>query len=138
MESLIRIFHPAPPPPVFDTVGEFSGTYTAAVNGTECVLKLWFNAEGFVCGSFTAEGETLPIRAGFSGNMFSEYGFMGVVHGFLLEPVGQMPIAMFRAQLSPGGLSLQIGIPEFEDLLERCDPEHLAFNRVLSLEGWAS
>ena len=120
--QLIAMFNQSPQP-AMAAVGEISGTYSALVNGSECVLKLWFNGEGFVCGSFQAEGEILELRGGYSNRL-------GSVHGFLLEPFGHIPVAMFSAESTVQGLSFSIGVPEFDSLLVGCDLEQISFSRV--------
>jgi hypothetical protein len=126
VQSIEWLVGSTPVPTKTGMVGEISGTYTAAVQGTQCVLKLWFNGQGFVSGSFSAEGETLEVRGSISPSR--------TVNGFLLEPFGHLPLAMFIAQTTVKGLSLRVGAPEFETQGSWWSEERLEFSRVADLE----
>lgn len=126
MERLIRRFEPATSPARSQLVEQFSGTYTAH-GGSECLLRLWLSAQGFVQGAFVAEEETLEVRGGLSQT--------GAIHGFLLEPFGHLPVAMFSACPSPEGLLLEFGVPEFEQLLEGFETERVCFSRVQPIDS---
>lgn len=102
---------------------ELSGTYTASFGGTDCVVELWLSGEGFVSGSLSIEGERLEVRGGFSVRT-------GALQGFLLEPFGAVPVALFRGRLSGDGLTLEVDVPDFDELIELCNPERIVFSRV--------
>lgn len=104
--------------------GLVAGTYTTLVGETQCVLRLWFNPEGFIHGSLSAEGETFEVRGGFSERH-------GAMYGLLLERFGHIPMAVFSAQLEGERLLLKLGAPEFEQLLEACDSKPIPFSRVV-------
>ena len=127
MQQIEWVISQAPEPVKPNSVGEISGIYAATNNGSECVLMLWHTKEGFVHGSFTAEDETLEVRGGFSPKT-------GAIQGYLLEPFGMLPVAMFSAQQTTQGLSVEVGVLEFESLLESTQPEHLEFTLVPDLE----
>ena len=127
MERLIRMFSPLPDPPLVGQVGTFSGLYAAEVGGTDCAVRLWFDGSGFVHGSFSAEGETLELRGGFAGRT-------GTVHGIILEPLAHIPVAMFSARVGPQGLSLRLGMPDFDELFDHSEPAQLLLSRIETAE----
>ena len=102
--QLIAMFNQAPQP-AMAAVGEISGSYTALVNGSECVLKLWFNGEGFVCGSFQAEGETLELRGGYSNRLGSVHGFSGSAQPSSIGDGARLPCAKPPYSVSAGSHS---------------------------------
>lgn len=109
--------------PETSLVGEVAGTYTAQMGGTDCVFKLWFNQAGYVHGSFEVEGESLEIRGAVSSRS-------GAVFGFFLDAIGETPVAMFRARPSVAGLSLQVDVPDFDELMDLCNPETITLSKV--------
>lgn len=102
---------------------DLSGTYTAHLGGTECLVELWLGGEGFVSGHLSTDGDRMDIRGGFSRRT-------GALHGFLIEPFGAVPVALFRARLSPDGLTLEVDVPDFEELMDLCSPETLTLSKV--------
>lgn len=119
-----------PTPVMGNTVGEVSGMYAATVDGSEWVLKLWHNSQGFVSGSYSSEGETLEVRGGFSAKT-------AAMQGYLLEPFGMLPVAMLSAQQTAEGLSVEIGVLEFDSLLESAKPAQIRFSRVWNMQHQA-
>lgn len=104
-------------------VDPFVGTYTAAVGGGECVVVLVPGPGGRLGGSFTAEGQTLEVSGMPSRRT-------GQLSGFLLESTARTPVALFRARLEGAELSVEIEVPDLEELLEQCRLEGLEFSRL--------
>jgi hypothetical protein len=141
MQQMEWVISKAPEPIRASQVGEVSGLYrqvkglylpvegiyAANINGSECVLMLWHNQEGFVHGSFAAEDEALEVRGGFSPET-SE------IQGYMFEPFGMLPVAIFSARQKAEGLSVEIGVLEFASVLESTKPEHLEFSQVRDIE----
>lgn len=110
----------APEPAGLKTIGEVSGTFRTSARG---VLKLWFSQAGYLHGSFTAEDETLLLRGGFSP-------LTGEIQGYLLEPLGQLPVAVFSAHSNVQGLSLRMAMLGLDELLKSAGSEPLLFSKA--------
>lgn len=108
--------------PVPAEATDISGTYSALVNGTECVVELELGESGGLNGRFYAEGEQLQVAGGVLRS--------GAVFGFLLETSSAFPVAIFRAYKKEGGLSLEMEVPDFDELMDLCNPERLIFSRI--------
>lgn len=111
-------------------VGQMAGTYTAQMGEAEAVVKLWFSPEGYVQGQFSAEGQSLEIRGGFLGRSQA-------IYGFLLEQSGGTPVAMFRAQPGLHGLTLQLDVPDFDELMDLCNPQSITLNKQREIPSGA-
>jgi hypothetical protein len=109
-------------------IGEVAGTYSAEMGGTEVIFRFWFNQAGYVHGSFEAEGESLEIRGVASSRS-------GTIVGFFLDAAGETPVAMFRARPSVAGLSLQVDVPDFDELMDLCNPETVTLNKTLDFQS---
>lgn len=103
---------------------DLAGTYAAPLGETECVLELTFDAEGHLLGSFSTEGETLEVRGGLSRT--------GSIFGFLLEPSAGSPVAIFRAIPGLNGMTLQLDVPDFDELMDLCNLERIPLSKVSS------
>jgi hypothetical protein len=100
--------------------------YSAQVAGSECVVELSFAEPGLVQGRFISEGEVLELCGRLSGQQ---------IMGFMLEPTSKTPIGVFRTCLSEEGLLLEMDVPDFAEVLERCDLERITLSRVAGLDG---
>lgn len=101
---------------------ELAGSYTAEMGGVGYRLEVIPASNGLLQGQLVIDEETLLL----SGRISRRSGFMS---GFLLDSLSRNPIGVFRVSLERDGLLLQMDIPDFEELLERCDLEGIQFHR---------
>lgn len=101
---------------------DLTGIYAAHLGEAECVLMLTFDGEGHLQGSFSTEGETLEVRGGLSRT--------GSIFGFLLEPSAGSPVAIFRAIPGLDGMTLQLDVPDFDELMDLCNLERIALSKI--------
>lgn len=112
----VKWFRPGPLP------DELAGNYTAQVGGVQYALELALASAGWLGGHLAVDEEVLLVSGRFSERS-------GYLSGFLLDSLSHNPIAVFRASLEAGGLLLAMDIPDFEELLGRCDLERIEFTR---------
>jgi hypothetical protein len=118
MENIIWLADPVDPA----LSKQLTGKFRAATTWAECVLELHFTQEGVLKGHFTVGQQALEIKGGI--------GKTGLAYGFLLEPIASVPIALFRIKPNGEHLKLELGVPEFDELLEYCILENIALSRV--------
>jgi hypothetical protein len=104
---------------------QLTGTFHAAAVWAEYGLNLHLSKEGVLNGQFTIGDQTLEIKGGI--------GATGFAYGFLLEPVSSVPVALFRIKPYQEHLTLELDLPEFDELLEHCNLEKVFFNRVKTI-----
>jgi hypothetical protein len=103
---------------------EFTGLFHTSGNWGEGDLELTLSKKGVLSGSFTTEGITFGLKGTVSHT--------GVAFGYLLEPDAALPVALIRINASEKGLSLEVHVPEFTELLNESEPEKVLFQRVVT------
>jgi hypothetical protein len=101
---------------------QLSGTFEAWSDWSACRIDLCLSNEGILKGNFCVAEQNLGVIGGI--------GKSGRAFGFLLEPVGGVPVALFRMNVLEDELSLELDIPEFDDMMDFCSPERLKFRRT--------
>ncbi len=101
---------------------ELSGRFQTHSDWSEGLIEMNLSPEGTLRGCFTVGEQSLGLLGGV--------GKSGLVFGFLLEPVGGVPVALFRIKINEETLSLELDVPEFGELLDYCTPEQLRLERI--------
>jgi hypothetical protein len=99
-----------------------TGTFHTSDQWGEGDLELHLSDKGVLTGSFTLEEITFGLKGLLSHT--------GVAFGYLLEPDAAIPVAMLRIQTCGEGLSLEVHVPEFTEVLNKSESEPVLFSRV--------
>jgi hypothetical protein len=81
-----------------------SGIFTTFVNGSLCQLELFIQPDQRFSGCLKLEDDSYEIRGVATG--------INLLHGFILEPLEHIPIAMLRVHILEDVLHLELDMPE--------------------------
>jgi hypothetical protein len=101
---------------------QLTGTFHTHDKWGEGNLELHLSDKGILTGSFTLEEITFGLKGLLS--------YTGVAFGYLLEPDAAIPIAMLRIQTYGEGLSMEVHVPEFTEILNESKAEPVLFSRT--------
>lgn len=99
----------------------FSGTFRTHDKWGAGTLELHLSDKGILTGSLTLEEITFGIKG--------QLNHTGLGFAYLLEPDAAIPIAMLRIKSQDEGLSINVHVPEFDDLMND-NNEPILFSRV--------
>jgi hypothetical protein len=102
---------------------EFTGLFHTSEKWGEGSLELTLSEKGVLSGSFTTKGITFGLKGTVSHT--------GVAFGYLLEPDASIPVALVRIKKTGEGLSLEVHVPEFTELMNESEGEKVLFQRVV-------
>ena len=100
----------------------FTGTFQLHSDWGESEVGMSLSATGTLKGYFSVGGQSFEL--------IGSIGKSGLAFGFLLEPVSAVPMALFRIRAGREGLTLELDVPEFADLLDNCQIEQFKLERV--------
>jgi hypothetical protein len=103
---------------------QFTGTFHTYDKHGAGDLELILSDRGILTGSLILEEITFGIKGQFS--------LTGLVLAYLLEPNAALPVAMLRIKSYSEGLSIDICVPELDELLGETDSEAVLFSRVVA------
>ena len=107
---------------------QFSGCYSAELNGEKCKLDINTQPNKVFRGSLNCNGQNFELKGKLNAKTQTYYGF-------LIDPVDQLPFGYLKAKLSKGSLNLELSVPDFEEIFQGLDSEAFAFHK--NAEPWS-